>query len=72
MWNLYEIAERMEAGENFTVKFNGPSKRNPEKIEVKTSKLLDVVEAKNRIFVKDGKAIVWIDMTEVIDIYPEE
>ena len=72
MWDLYDIAERMEAGEKFIVKFNFRSKKDPNKIETKMSKLLDVVESRNRIFVNDGKSIIWIELSEVLDIYPEQ
>ncbi len=69
MLNLLDIATRMEDGERFMVKFQLTSKGKP---EIMTSKLLDVVEEKNRIFVHDGKGIIWIDMDEVMDIFPEE
>jgi hypothetical protein len=67
--NLLDIAARMEAGERFMVKFQLASTG---KLEAMTSKLLDVVEEKNRVFVHNGKGIIWIDMSEVLDIFPEE
>lgn len=69
MLNLLEIASRMENGEKFMVRFQLSKSDKP---EVMTSKLLDVVEEKNRVFVHNGKSIIWIDLSEVIDIFPEE
>ena len=69
MLNLLDIEARMEAGERFMVKFQLASTN---KSGIMTSKLLDVVEEKNRVFVHDGKGIIWIDMSEVIDIFSEE
>lgn len=67
--SLQDVVARMEDGERFMVKFRVPCGGA---VETMTSKLLDVAEDRNRLFVHDGKSIIWINASEIIEVYEEE
>jgi len=71
--DLVEIAARLDAEEQFTVKYRFPVRiaGGHVKHETREDKLLDVAEEAGLIYVSHHGEILWIKLEEVLEVIPE-
>jgi hypothetical protein len=73
MLDLAKVALRLDDEEKLKVRYRFPQRTNGETTwMVRCSKLLDVEQEGGRLFVSQDGSVVWIDLSEAIEILSDD